>query len=323
MKSIISINPSTGKELGRVAAMGKKEIDSIFQTARQVFPEWRDTPIKERKKYILRLGKVIVDHIEEIAAMIAIEQGKPVVEAKIAEIIAVLSILKNLARKASKVLRDESINHELILFAHKGSKYTYVPYGVVTVISPWNYPFSVPVPQIAAALIAGNTVVFKPAPEAVLTGKKIEELFREAGFPKGVINVVYVENHNAPSVVTHQDVDKVVFTGSSETGRKVMRTAAVGLKPVLLELGGKDPVIIAADANIKRAARATVWGALFTTGQVCASAERIYVEQSVFAEFVETCIAEIKKLRVGDPLQNDVDLGPLSNVQQLKIVKKP
>ena len=319
-KSIISINPSTGQELGRVAPISRSEIDAKMDKAREAFRTWSTLPIKERQKYLTRLNNAIIDQIDDIATLIAREQGKPIAEAKLAEVISVLAINKSLGRNAHRILRDVKAPHELILFTHKKSKYRHVPYGVVLIISPWNYPFSVPVPEIAAALVAGNTVVFKPPPASVLIGQKIDELFKQAVFPDGVLNTVFVTDNDAPYLVEHQEIDKVIFTGSTETGTKVMCTAAEQITPVLLELGGKDPAIVAADANVQRAAKGVVWGAMFSTGQVCASTERVYVEQPIADDFINTCVDEVKRLRVGDPTNENTDIGPLTTRHQLETV---
>ena len=319
-KTIISINPSTGEELGRVDAIGRNEINTKIAQAREAFRTWSHLPIEERQKYLQRLNNVIVDQVDEISTLIAREQGKPVIGAKLAEVLSVLAINKSLGRNAHRILRNVRAKHELILLAHKKSQFRFVPYGVVLIISAWNYPFSIPVPEIAAALVAGNTVVFKPPPDSVLIGQKIDELFKQAGFPNGVMNTVFVTDDDAPYLVEHQEVNKVIFTGSTETGRKVMCTAANQITPVLLELGGKDAAIVAADANVKRAAKGIVWGTMVTTGQACASTERVYVERPIADDFIDACVAEVKKLRVGNPLDDNTDVGPLTTEQQLKTV---
>ncbi|NOY61230.1 MAG: aldehyde dehydrogenase family protein, partial [Calditrichaeota bacterium] len=260
---------------------------------------------------------IILEQKSEIAHLIATEQGKPVTEALGAEVVSVLSILKDLYRNGRRVLERSNVRPEQILFVHKKSSYRYEPFGVVAIISPWNYPFSVPVPEIAAALFAGNTVIFKPAPHSILIGEKIDEIFKMAGFPHGVMNTVIVDDRDAPVISEHPAVDKIVFTGSTNVGSKIMSSAAKAVTPILLELGGKDAAIVAADANIERAAKGIVWGAMFTTGQVCASVERVYVESNVSEKFIDACIRETKKLKIGDPLDKDTDIGPLSHVGQL------
>ncbi len=315
--TIISINPATEKELGRVQACDRDEIDDAVKTARHALNEWSKKTIKERQKYLLKLGDVVLEQKEEIARLIALEQGKPLTESLGSEIVAVLAILKELRRHAHKVLKPHKMKHEQLLFVHKKSQYRLEPYGVVAVISPWNYPFSVPVPEIAAALVAGNVVLFKPAPDSVLIGQKIDELFKAAGFPEGVMNTIIVADVDAPHITHHPGVDKIIFTGSSPVGRDVMCAASHQMTPVVLELGGKDPAIVAADADLPRAARGIVWGTMFNAGQVCAGVERVYVHKEVAQEFIDLCLEEAKKLSTGDPLDSDTQVGPLTNLDQL------
>ena len=320
LKEIISINPATEEELGRFVLGGQKEIDDVLSKSKAALKHWANTPLKTRLKYLSNLSTMILEQVDEISELIAREQGKTVTEAKLAEILPVLSVIRSVKREAKKMLKPTRASHDQILFSHKKSNYHFVPYGVVVVISPWNYPFSVPVPEIVAALAGGNCVVFKPAPGTVLIGQKIDELFKLAGFPDGVLNTICIADENASYLVGHEKTDKIIFTGSTVTGKKVMCTAAEQISPVLLELGGKDPAIVAADADIKRAAKGIVWGAFFNAGQVCASIERVYVEQSVADLFIEECRKIAVKLKVGSPFDETTDVGPLENRRQLDLV---
>ncbi len=317
---IISINPATETEIGRVDCLNPDEIDSIVNQARQTFSNWSKLPLTRRLLYVKQLSRVILEQAESIAHLIAREQGKTLAEAKLHEILSVLAIIKSIGRNARKILCARPVKNEMLLFTHKKSYYRFEPYGVVVIISPWNYPFSVPIPEILAAVVAGNTVIFKPAPGTVLIGQKIAELFKSAGFPEGVINTVFIEDQHAPYLVGHRDVNKIVFTGSTDTGKNVMQTAARQLSSVLLELGGKDPAIVAADADVERAAKGVTWGAFFNAGQVCASIERVYVERAVSEQFISACLELTKTLVVGDPLAETTDLGPLENRRQLEKV---
>lgn len=318
---IISFNPTTEAEIGRVECIDRQGIDSAVKQANQAFTAWSKTSLTERLNYLNKLSRAIFEQAEDIARLIALEQGKTLTEAKLHEIVSVLAIIKSIRRNAKKNLRTRAVKNEMILFTHKKCYYRFEPYGVVAIITPWNYPFSVPIPEIVAAAIAGNTVIFKPAPGTVLIGQKIDELFKAAGFPAGVINTVFIQDVDAPYLVGHENVNKIVFTGSTETGKNVMQTAATQISSVLLELGGKDPAIIAADANIERAAKGVVWGAFFNAGQVCASIERVYVEQSVSEKFISSCVKLTQTLRIGNPLEKNTDMGPLENKRQLEKVK--
>ncbi|MBN1464766.1 aldehyde dehydrogenase [candidate division KSB1 bacterium] len=314
---IVSINPTTEQEIERVEATGREGIDVALNKAHQAFHSWSKKTIRERQNYLMRLSDIILQQQNDIAELIAHEQGKPIAEALASEIVPVLGILKDLRRHAHKVLKPHKMQHEQLLFVHKKSRYQLEPFGVVAIISPWNYPFSVPLPEIAAALVAGNSVVFKPAPDAVLVGKKIAELFQAAGLPEEVLNTVFVQDVDAPYITHHPLVDKIIFTGSTPVGRSVMTAASHQMTPVVLELGGKDAAIVARDANLARAAKGLVWGATFNSGQVCAAVERVYVEQAVAERFIELCLREIKNVIVGDPLEPGTHIGPLSNLNQL------
>jgi len=318
---LISINPSIEQEIARISAMNREEIDEVLSQAEESFRVWSSLSIRDRQDYISNLTDIILQEREEIAELIAQEQGKPATEALGAEIIATLSSLQFLAKNAEKYLKPRKAPNQMILFTSKKSYFHFVPYGVIAVISPWNFPFSVPVPQIAAALVAGNTVVHKPAPSSVLIGRKIDEIFRKAGLPQGVFNSLFIRDQDASYLTGHPKVKKIIFTGSTQVGKKVMASAATNLTPVILELGGKDAAVVARDANIARAAKGIVWGAFFGSGQVCASVERVYVESPVAEKFINACIEEARKLKIGDPLDKDTEIGPMSNRAQLESVQ--
>lgn len=319
-KQLQSINPCSEEVLVSIAALDKGDIDKQLLKARQAHKQWAALPLKERLAHFDRLSELISEQADEIAGLIAMEQGKTIVEAKAAEVMPVLAAIQSLKKHEYKVLKNRRIRHDMILFAHKKSRYMFVPYGIIAVIAAWNYPFSVPMMQILHAAVAGNTVVFKPAPGVILISQKIQKLFGEAGFPEGVVNTLFIHDDEAPYLAGHEGLDKLIFTGSTETGHKVMRTAAAPMTPVILELGGKDPAVIAADADLKRTAKGVVWGSMFNSGQVCAAVERVYVERSAAGGFIRLCVEEAKKLIIGDPLKPGTDIGPLENKKQMQVV---
>ncbi len=319
-KPLQSINPCTEEVLVSIDALSKEDIDTQMQKARQAHKQWAALPVKERLGYFDRLSELVSGQADEIARLITEEQGKTIVEAKAAEIMPVLATIKSLKKNDYKALQNRRIRHDMILFTHKKSRCMFVPFGIIGVISAWNYPFSVPMMQILPAVAAGNAVVFKPAPGVILISQKIQKLFAEAGFPEGVVNTLFIHDDEAPYLAGHKDIDKLIFTGSTETGFKVMRTAAAQMTPVILELGGKDPAVIAADADLRRTAKGVVWGSMFNSGQVCAAVERVYVERRAAGEFIRLCVEETKKLTIGDPLQPGTDIGPLENKKQMQVV---
>ncbi|MCI0573598.1 MAG: aldehyde dehydrogenase family protein, partial [Myxococcaceae bacterium] len=276
----------------------------------------------ERGKVLLDVRRRLVEQADAMAELIAREQGKPVAEAYGVDVFPSLEALKHVGRHAEDVLREDPVESEVLLFAHKDCRLAYEPYGVVLNITPWNYPLSIPMTGTAAALAVGNTVVLKPAPATTLVALRLGELFRQAGLPDGVLSVVAVDDAEAARLVEDPRLGKIMFTGSVATGKKVMVGAARNLTPVLLELGGKDPAIVCRDADLDRAARGIVWGAFLNCGQTCASVERVYVEEAVAAPFIERVVEHTRSLRVGDPVKAEVDMGPLTMERQRQIVQE-
>jgi len=315
-------DPSTGEPFAEVTLLDAAQAGEAVAAAAGAFPAWAAAGFAERRRHLLRLRQAVVDDADAIAALITREQGKPVAEAHLAEILPVLAALKHLADGAEDVLRDEPVPSAMPLFVHKEARLLRGPVGVVLVITPWNYPFSIPMTGLAAALAAGNSVVLKPAPATTLVGLRIGELCRRAGLPPGLVNVVAADDAVAAGLVEDPRLGKIVFTGSGATGRKLMAAAARNLTPVVLELGGKDAAVVCRDADLDRAARGIVWGAFVNAGQTCASVERVYVERPVAEEFTARVVEETRRLRVGPPGSPETDVGPLTLERQLRVVEE-
>jgi succinate-semialdehyde dehydrogenase/glutarate-semialdehyde dehydrogenase len=316
-----AINPATGAAFAEATLLDAEQAAQAVAAARDAFPAWSRAPFRERGKVLMRAHDLILEQAEEIAALIAREQGKPAAEAHLVEVFPALEALDHLAHQAEELLRDEAVESHTLLLAHKDCRLVYAPLGVVLAITPWNYPFSISLTGVAAALVAGNTVVLKPAPATTLVGLRVGALFRQAGVPDGVVNVVAVDDGLAAALVEDPRVSKIVFTGSVATGRKVMAAAAKNLTPVVLELGGKDAAVVCRDADLDRAAKGVVWGAFVNAGQTCASVERVYVEQAVAEAFTAKVVEETRRLRVGDPAAGEVDVGPMTMERQRRIVE--
>jgi acyl-CoA reductase-like NAD-dependent aldehyde dehydrogenase len=316
-----ALQPATGRSFAQVSLLDLAQAREAVAAARSALPAWSRATFAERGRHLLRLREAVLQEAEDVARLIAEEQGKPEAEAHAVEIFPALEALKHLALHAEDVLRDDPVESQVLLFAHKDCRLVYVPVGVVLVITPWNYPFSIALTGVAAALAAGNTVVLKPAPSTSLVGLRIGEMARRSGLPAGVLNVVTTDDGVAAALVEDPRLGKIVFTGSVVTGKKVMAAAASNLTPVLLELGGKDPAVVCRDADLDRAARGIVWGAFLNAGQTCASVERVYVERPVADAFIARVVAETKKLRQGDPREAEVDVGPLTMERQREIVE--
>jgi succinate-semialdehyde dehydrogenase/glutarate-semialdehyde dehydrogenase len=249
------------------------------------------------------------------------ENGKPISEALLVDIVPACATLEYWAEQAARQLAFRPVAPEQLLFAHwRVSGYRFDPLGVVAAITPWNYPVAIPMWEIVPALVAGNTMVFKPASATVLTGLALVDQARRAGMPDGVLNGVALPGSATDALVDHPDVAKVLFTGSVDIGRHVARRCAERIVPAQLELGGNDPAVVAADASVERSARSLVWAAFMNTGQSCASVERVFVVDEVHDRLVRRIVQLTKELKVGDPSRRDTDLGPLTTRGQRDIV---
>jgi acyl-CoA reductase-like NAD-dependent aldehyde dehydrogenase len=314
------VNPADGKAFAEVSLLDRAQAGRALEAARDAFAGWSRLSPAERGRPLLRLREVVLEEADALAALITREQGKPASEAQAVEIFPALEALKHLARSTGDHLRDEPVPSDVLLFAQKDCRLVYEPYGVVLVITPWNYPFAISLIGMATALAAGNTVVLKPAPSTTLVGLRLGEMCRRAGLPEGVANVVATDDTVASALVEDPRVSKIVFTGSVGTGKRIMAAAAQNLTPVVLELGGKDPAIVCKDADLGRAARGIVWGAFANAGQTCASVERVYVQREIAESFLQRVVAETKALHMGDPAHGGTDIGPLSLERQRAIV---
>ncbi len=314
---IVSINPSTLEELARFHIASTAEVNAAVARARAAQPAWGALSFRNRARCILKLQRELYDRQQEIISIISDETGKPAFEALTAEVFPACDLMSHFAANAERILRDERFT--LAVFRNKRSMISYEPLGVVGIISPWNFPFSIPMGGIVMALVAGNAVVFKPSEYTPLVGDAIKRLFASAGFPEGVLEVVQ-GNGSTGAALVDSAVDKIFFTGSVRTGKKIAESAAKRLLPAVLELGGKDPMIVLEDAPFERTVKGAVWGAFMNCGQVCASVERLYVTEPIAERFIAAVVDGVKKLRIGAPSGCSTDIGPLTNENQLNVV---
>jgi acyl-CoA reductase-like NAD-dependent aldehyde dehydrogenase len=317
---IISYNPATGEEIGRVAQNTAEDVKTAVEKSRAAFQAWRQTSFAARRRLIMKAREIILAEMDEIARLISDESGKPVAEALSMEIAPVLDLMQYFARNAEKLLRPRKIDIGLYAMLGRSSKVVYHPLGVVAIIPAWNYPFSIPLGEAAMALMAGNTVVLKPSELTSFIGLKIGEIFEKAGVPESVVQVVTGAGATGAALVEAAP-DKIMFTGSVATGKKIAESAAKNLTSVVLELGGKDPMIVFADANLELAADAAVWGAFCNAGQSCSSVERLYVEEPAVEKLTNLIVEKTKKLRLGAGREETTDIGAMSSERQLKIVE--
>lgn len=279
----------------------------------------RRLAVKERTRLLLDLRRVILSRREEIVARIHEETRKTLGDALISEIFGVLDNLTWLARKAPQLLADEKVSTPIALMG-KSSWIVYEPLGTVLVISPWNYPFYQAIVPIATAFVAGNAVVYKPSEWTPLTGL-IESLLAEAGFASEWVQIVYGDGGVGGALIDERP-DKIFFTGSTRTGRKIMAQAAQHPIPVELELGGKDAMIVFEDVTINRAAAGAAWGAFTCTGQSCTSVERLYVHESIYEAFKTALVEEVRRIKASGDATTDADMGAMTTDFQVAIVAR-
>lgn len=321
-----SVDRATGKVVSRIAATNPADVPAVFGRARVVQKHWAARTVRERCVFLRRLGRVVFDRRPEIVDVISRETGKPRAEATFAEILVVLDTIEFLAKRAPGWLRPTRVRHHNLVMKSKSAWLEYEPYGVLAVIAPWNYPFMIPILEIVAGVVAGNAVVLKPSEMTPGTGQLIGELMHAAGFPERLLQVVQGSGEVGAALTGSEGAgaqpDKVFFTGSVSTGQLIAEACGRALIPSVLELGGKDAMIVLADANLESASSAAVWGGMMNCGQACVSVERIYVEQPAAQRFSELCAQKAAKLRVGPPSDAGSDVGPMISAQQIAKVEQ-
>lgn len=309
-------SPATGKKIAELDETPLESVPHIYTKSSQAFMTWSRLPINERLKYFKRLRLLIVEKMDEIAETISKDTGKVKVEALVADIMPTIDAIKHIEKHAAKSLTRQKVATPLMLIGKK-SYIDYMPRGTILVISPWNYPFQLAMVPILNGLAGGNTVISKPSEVTPLVGICMESLFREAGFPDGVIQFAH-GGKELGSALTHQKADYIFFTGSVGTGKIIGEEAAKQLIPTTLELGGKDPMIVFGDANLERAVNGALWGAFTNSGQVCMSVERVYVERKVYKKFLSMLKEKTDALSQGTQLTDDI--GSMTFPAQLDIV---
>ncbi|MBI5877769.1 MAG: aldehyde dehydrogenase family protein [Chloroflexi bacterium] len=318
---LVSLNPTTMREVGRVPVTTPDELPGILARARQAQSVWARLPLRERARRLRPFADHLYDQVDRIADTIAHECGKPVMEALNSDVLPAMMQVDYLASKAPRYLADEPLpDYWITWLMGKRGHLVYRPHGVVAVISPWNFPFWQTAGPVLSGLIAGNAVIAKPSEYTPLSADLVRELVATLDLPDGLFAMIHGDGRTGAALVA-AGVDKVVFTGSPSTGRKVMQAAAQNLTPVTMELGGVDAAIVLEDADLEHAASGIVWAGFTCAGQVCASVERVYVAAPVADAFRRLVTEKTQTLRVGDALDR-VDVGSMNNERQLTIVKR-
>jgi succinate-semialdehyde dehydrogenase/glutarate-semialdehyde dehydrogenase len=309
-ETVTSVNPASGKVNEEIEATTPEEVDEAVERARQAQQSWAARDVKDR----LRVLEVFQDHLirrrDEVARTISSETGKPVGEGLVTDLIPVIDAVRFLRKRGPEVL-ETRLDLDNIMVMDRKSKIVREPVGVLGMITPWNYPFGIPGSQVVYALFAGNAVVLKPARETTLTGLKIQEILEDAGLPEGLLHVVPGGGSTVGQALVESDIDQMTFTGSNAVGEMIEETCSTRGVPTTMELGGSDPAVVLEDANLDKATSGIIWSRYMNCGQTCAAVKRAYAHEDVFDEFRDEIVRKVKKLRVGNGAEENVDVGPL------------
>jgi alpha-ketoglutaric semialdehyde dehydrogenase len=308
------LNPANRTEIiGTFPRSGVGDVEAAVNAARAHYPRWRKVPAPRRAAIMFRAAEIMMQRKDELARLMTREMGKVLKEAN-GDVQEAIDMTYYIAGEGRRLFGQTTPSELPDKFAMS----VRVPIGVVAAITPWNFPLAIPTWKLIPALVAGNTVVFKPAEDTPLMGQRLVEILLEAGLPEGVLNLVQgIGEEAGAALVAHPDVDLVSFTGSCETGREVAKVCAEHYTKVSLEMGGKNPIIVMDDADLDLAIEGAVWGAFGTTGQRCTAASRLIVHHAVLRDFTDRLVERAHKLRLGDGLLPTTDVGPLINQAQL------
>jgi acyl-CoA reductase-like NAD-dependent aldehyde dehydrogenase len=318
-KELESFSPATGASIGSVETITPAQVQKVVDDVARVQPSWAALTLADRASYMRRAADVLLDELDDMAELLSREQGKPINEAYTMELLPTVDALHWCADEGPKILADEKIRYPQAFLLTKRSKFAYEPIGVVGVIAPWNYPWSIPFGEVAIALMAGNGVVLKPASLTPLLGEGIQNIFDKAGLPEGLVRTVH-GGGRIGDALCKSTAGKIFFTGSVEVGRKVGEVCARNMKGSVLELGGKDPMIVCADAHLGNAVSGALWGGFANAGQTCSGIERVYVQREIADRLIEGVVRGAEQLRLGDPLEFDTEIGPMTSEEQYDLV---
>lgn len=305
------VNPANEDVIGTVPACGEAELDRAVAAARRAFASWRKTPVEERREAIQGIAAAIKDNADELYRLLTSEQGKPHHQAQ-QEIYGAAG----LAAAQSTLSLDDVINQD---DKTRLSRTRRVPVGVVGGIVPWNFPVMMAIQKIVPAILSGCTIVLKPSPFTPLTTLRIAELIKDV-VPAGVVNVITGEDSLGPLITGHPDIDKITFTGSTATGKKIMEGASKDLKRITLELGGNDASIVLPDADVEKVAEQLFWSSFSNAGQICVAAKRIYIHEDIYDDLSKAIAEYAKGVTVGDGSQQGTGVGPIQNRKQFERV---
>ena len=315
-------NPATGEKIGPQRVHSVADLKCAMEEARNAQPAWAATDVRKRAALMRVLSSRIASHADEISTVISRSTGKTRVDAISTEVLPSAMAAAYYARIAPRVHRPQKLEMGNILLFNKASCVTRVPFGVIGIISPWNYPFSIPFHEVVMGLLAGNAVILKVATQTQLVGEQIAALVKACGIPDGVFHLIHLPGAVAGKAMLEAGINKLFFTGSTAVGKELMERASRTLTPLVLELGGNDAMIVLDDANPDRAAAGALWAGLSNAGQSCAGVERLYVSQGIYDRFRDRLLHQIDNLRIGPDTSFDVDVGAVTQEQQRQKVEQ-
>ena len=310
--SLSVINPATEEVVAQAPLASFKDVHNAVESAAEAFKIWRAKPFAERQGIVRQMGQALLDHVEVLAPILTMEQGKPLGASR-----------REIMRSGTWAQAVSTLELPIEVTEPADGPPTethFVPLGVVAAVVPWNFPIMLAMAKVAPALLAGNTVVLKPSPFTPLATLKLGELLRDV-LPPGVLNVISGDDSCGPALTAHPDVRKISFTGSTATGKRVMASAAADLKRVTLELGGNDAAIVMPDVDVAAIAEKLFWSAFTNTGQVCIACKRMYVHDAIYDRVRDALVEVARTVKVGDGLRDDTLLGPIQNRPQFERVK--
>ena len=318
----ISYNPADGSEVARSPLHTARDLQTMIQKARAVQPQWAALAVEKRVTCFYELQRWLMNHLDALAQTISDDNGKLPVDALAAEVLPAVMATDYYIRKAKRFLRDHGTGFSNIAFINKRTKVRRVPYGVLGIISPWNYPFSIAFSEVLMGLLSGNAVILKTASETQAVGLALKEAMKAAELPEGLFQFINLPGREAGPAFLKNGIDKLFFTGSVPVGKTLMKMAADTLTPLNLELGGNDAMIVCEDADLERAAAGAVWAGFSNAGQSCGGVERIYVHENAYDNFLNILKSKIETLRIGGNKEDTADVGVMTTERQVKSVQK-
>lgn len=310
------VNPATGEIIGQSPLTTSAELKEAVIKSRNAQKEWALLPVKKRVAALRPVLRRLAADADLLAKTISAENGKPLTDAMTAEVLPATLAIDYYLRKAPAFLAPANIPTGKWVMGFKRSRIHRHPFGVIGIISPWNYPFAIPFSEVIMALLAGNGVILKTASQSQLTGRFLETCIRAANLPEGLFSFVNMPGAQAGTALLENHIDKLFFTGSTAVGKQLMAEAAPTLTPLVLELGGNDAMLVCPDADVSRAASGAVWAGLSNAGQSCGGVERIYVHQDIYSEFLHELKKRVEALRPGSGLSFDFDLSVMTTAAQ-------